>query len=254
MGEAGETGDAMEPADAFRTLEQLHQPDARMAYFAVRDGSSFRPIAQKDRYESVAALALDASVPDEVRVHFDTARNVYLYAWFVYRFHVVAEHQVLATLELALRTRLISVGVLDADGLYKTTLRPKAPDGRQREKVERVALRRLLELASEKGLLRNDRLADRAEWALRLAYQRQSQEQIERMTELGLTEMAVPDEDPVPNQDELDFDWIQHFAEHLPGIRNNYAHGSSSVHASVLTTFQFVRALIDQLFMTAEAG
>src|SRR5664279_217270 len=47
-----------------------------------------------------------AGVPQEIVLQFETARNVYLYAWFVYRFYPVAEHQSLACLELALRERL----------------------------------------------------------------------------------------------------------------------------------------------------
>lgn len=253
MTEAGDAASESEPVDGLRTLGQLQLPDARMAHLAVRHDSAFRAITQEDRYESVAVLALDEAVPSDVRIHFDTARNVYLYAWYVYRFHVVAEQQVLATLELALRTRLISAGVLDVEGVYRKALPPKAPGGPPRMSSERVALRRLLDLASAAGLLRNDRIEDRAEWALRLAYQRQSIEQIQKMRELGLTEMAVPDEAPVPNQDELDFDWIGHFAERLPSLRNDYAHGSSNLHASVLNTFQFVRALVHQLFVPHEA-
>ncbi|MGV8825306.1 hypothetical protein [Methylibium petroleiphilum] len=237
-----------------RTLEQLQQPDARMPHFAVWDGAAFRTITQEDRYESIAALALDQAVPSDIRIHFDTARNVYLYAWFVYRFHVVAEQQVLATLELALRTRLISAGILDAHGEYRRVRPPTTSGGPPRVKSERVGLRRLQELASEAGLLRNDRIKDRAAWAARLARQRQSIEQMQKMTELALTEMAVPDEAPVPSQDELDFDWIGHFAKHLPDLRNTHAHGSSNVHASVLRTFQFVRALIQQLFVDSAAG
>ena len=49
---------------------------------------------------------LHAGVPREIVLQFETARNVYLYAWFVYRFYPVAEHQSLACLELALRERL----------------------------------------------------------------------------------------------------------------------------------------------------
>ena len=39
-------------------------------------------------------------MPREIVLQFETARNVYLYAWFVYRFYPVSEHQCLACLEL----------------------------------------------------------------------------------------------------------------------------------------------------------
>ena len=239
------------PDDGLRSLKEMEQPDVRMAHFAVRDDGGFRPITQRDRHESISSLELDEAVPGEIRMHFDTARNVYLYAWFVYRFHVIAEQQALATLELALRTKLMSIGALDADGKYKKTLPPKVAGGLPREKRERAMLSRLLNIAAELGLLRNDRIEARAEWALRMARQRHSIEQIRKMDELGLTEMVLSNEDPVPTENELNFDWITAFAEALPEIRNTYAHGSSMLHASVLHTFEVVQGLVNQLYRSS---
>jgi len=36
-------------------------------------------------------LTLDPAVPHEVCEHFDAARNMFVYAWFGYEFHTVAE-------------------------------------------------------------------------------------------------------------------------------------------------------------------
>jgi len=101
-----------------------------MRFLAVREGGWVRSITQQDRHEFIAAYDLNPAVPEDIRVQFDTARNLYLYAWNVYRFHVVAEHQALSTLELALRTRLISANVLDAKGTHTRTLAPKVPGDR----------------------------------------------------------------------------------------------------------------------------
>ncbi|MEP6875766.1 MAG: hypothetical protein ABI887_15505 [Burkholderiales bacterium] len=56
-----------------------------MQYFAVRDGGTSRPFGQEDRYENISRFELHGDVCTDVRVHFDTARNLYLYAWFVVR-------------------------------------------------------------------------------------------------------------------------------------------------------------------------
>jgi len=240
-----------EPAEGLRTLEQLLMPDTRMNFLAIREGGSFRKLTQKDRYELIEALGLSEQVPEEVRVQFDTARNAYLYAWFVYRFHVVAEHHALATLELALRTRLISAGILDAKGKYTTSLPPKIPGGPPRKETKKAMLSNLLKLADDHGLLRNDWIENRRGWAMLLARERQFLERSRKMSELGLTEMDVPDEEPVPTADELNFDWVGHFTETLPGIRNIYAHGSSSLHTTVLRTFEITRTFINQLFVSA---
>ena len=48
-----------------------------MQYFAVRDGAISRPLGQEDRYENISRFELRDEVPADVRVHFDTARNLY---------------------------------------------------------------------------------------------------------------------------------------------------------------------------------
>lgn len=44
------------------------------------------------------------------------------------------------------------------------------------------------------------------------------------------------------------YDWLTVFIETLPRLRNEYAHGTQMLHASVLVTFQIVSDLIDQLW------
>jgi hypothetical protein len=107
----------LDPSDAMRGLAALTEADPRMRHFAIRDGNSFRPIAQSDRWDSIDQFRLLPTVPKGVRIHFDTARNLYLHGWFVYRFHVIAEQQALVSLEMALRVRLTQAEVLDVDGL-----------------------------------------------------------------------------------------------------------------------------------------
>lgn len=63
------------PADGLRTVDQLSLPDCRMTHFRVRDGSSFRPMSQLDRWEAIRQLELHHEVPEEIRTHYDTARN-----------------------------------------------------------------------------------------------------------------------------------------------------------------------------------
>lgn len=243
-----------EPAEGLRSVEQLHMPDVRMTFLAIRDGATFRKLSQHDRHEAISALGLSEHVPEDIRVQFDTARNAYLYAWYVYRFHVVAEHQALATLELALRTRLISAGILDEKGKYAVTVPSKAPGLPPRTEKRKAMLSDLLRLAREHTLLRNEWIAERDGWAARLASERQSFELARKMVELGLDEMPIPDEDPVPTAEELAFDWVAHYSETLPKVRNIHAHGSTMLHATVLRTFEVVRTFINQLFAGAPSA
>jgi hypothetical protein len=40
-----------------------------------------------DRQQRIGQFLLAEAVPHAIRVHFETAKNLYLYAWFVYRFY-----------------------------------------------------------------------------------------------------------------------------------------------------------------------
>lgn len=59
-----------------------------------------------ERHADVSIFELLPTVPADIRIHFETAKNLYLYAWFVYRFYPVAEQQAIASLEFGLRERL----------------------------------------------------------------------------------------------------------------------------------------------------
>lgn len=218
-----------EPGDELRAVNQLLIPDLRMKHFVVQTRSGTRPLSQDDRHQSIANLNLNLSVPQDIRVHFDTARNVYLHAWYVYRFHVIAEQHALISLEFALRTALQDAGLLNG----KRAVR---------------GLRQLLDTASKAELISNDAFPFREHWAKQLADRRVSLEQSDYMRRNGITTMTFAYEEPVPTGDELDFDWITQFRDSLPTIRNAYAHGSPNLHAGVMRTFEIVWSLINQLF------
>jgi hypothetical protein len=57
----------------------------------------------EDIYLGVERIRLNDNVPESVRSHFEIARNLILYSWFVYSFNVVAEMQAFASLEMAVR-------------------------------------------------------------------------------------------------------------------------------------------------------
>lgn len=240
-------------ADGLRSVDRLSTPDARMRHFVIAEAGSFRSISQDDRHLSIASFELRPEVPREVRVHFDTARNLYLYAWFVYRFHVIAEQQALASLEMALRLRLIDCTALPADGTFGIGPLRKAADSVGAERLKKRGLSSLLKSASENGFISNDRCASRLRWAQDMAYHRVRAEQLNHMIRSGQSEMTVPDEVPVPTLDELAHDWIGDFIDSLPRLRNTYAHGSSMLHPSVLRTFDVVANLTNQLFAPRQA-
>lgn len=93
--------------DTLKPFEELLEPDSRQKYFAVvnRITGESRQISLRDRYQAIEYIVLSPDVPDEIREHFDTARNLLVYSWFVYRFNQVAELHAFSSLEFALKTK-----------------------------------------------------------------------------------------------------------------------------------------------------
>ncbi len=239
------------PADELRTVDQLGLPDCRMTHFHVRHGSSFRPMSQLDRWEAIRQLELHPEVPEEIRTHYNTARNVYLFAWHVYRFHVVAEHQVLATLEMALRQALFERCFLDQEG--RPLAWPAAAQASTKQ-PRPLTLSNLLTLARSKGVVQNNGFTRRLKWAQQLADGRRRLQEVEFMQRNNITEMVFPDEPAVPTIDELECDWLDDLVEAIPRLRNEYAHGTQMLHATVLRTFEMVSELVNQLWPTASSS
>ncbi len=56
-------------------------------------------------YNEVERITISSSTPTDVRNHFETARNLLVYSWFVYSFNITAIMQALASLEMAVREK-----------------------------------------------------------------------------------------------------------------------------------------------------
>jgi len=56
-------------------------------------------------YEELEQIQLNPTVPESVRSHFEIARNLAVYSWFVYSFNVVAAMQAFASLEMAVKEK-----------------------------------------------------------------------------------------------------------------------------------------------------
>ncbi|MFM0159704.1 hypothetical protein [Paraburkholderia sediminicola] len=223
--------------EALRDIHSLYLPDSRNEVFGrFDDCGAFRPATAQDQLDDVVRFILGSGVPESVRVHFETAKNLYAYAWFVFRFHAVAEQQALASLEFALRERLTAEVVRNP---LKGRRRPRG-------------LSAWLEEARIRGVITNERLSWREAWALERAKSRVEFDQFEQMRRLGLTSMQFDYSDVQPSPDDLQHDWLGVFIDSLPKIRNTYAHGSTLLHPTVLQTFEIVSELINQLFSSAE--
>lgn len=179
-----------------------------------------------DRLCYIAQFKLFVDVPEDVQIHFETGKNLFVYAWYVYRFHMVAEQHILATLEMATRARLAAWAGGDA------------PRG----------LAKLLRSARANELIANERLSNRDQWAFERARWRHDCAEMLRMNEEGLTECAIDYSNVRPSDEDMQFDWLEHFIGTLPDLRNMHAHGSGALYPAVGRTFEIVQELINQMF------
>lgn len=94
--------------ESLKKLEEICHPDERQKFFARLDLASttgFRSLTLKDFHEAANSIQLHEGVPEDIRNHFQTARNLIIYSWFYYPFNVTAQLCAYTSLEFALRTR-----------------------------------------------------------------------------------------------------------------------------------------------------
>jgi hypothetical protein len=93
--------------ERLKRLEDICRPDERWLNRIDIDHSTgaVTPTTIESIYGLVEEIRLNAGVPDDVRSHFEIARNLALYSWFVYSFNVVAGMQAFASLEMAVREK-----------------------------------------------------------------------------------------------------------------------------------------------------
>jgi hypothetical protein len=224
--------------EKLRPVAFVCEPDPRSTAFARIDPTTgtARKIELSDYHEALAPLALHAGVPEDIIQQFETARNLYLYAWFIYRFYIVAEHQGLACLELALRDRLkaeISAGKIHYRG-KKPSLRP------------------LLEYAVQQGLVKNEGFEIWRNRGVVRSRERVEMEKLREMTEKKLDEITWDDSDIEVTAEDLDWDFVSGLVDFLPKLRNRRAHGSTELHNSTLNSIRTVCEIINQLYQRPE--
>jgi len=217
--------------DLLKSLAEVSTPDPRSHGRVRIDATGVRPLTLEDHHAAVAGLSLSAAVPEHIQIAYDTARNLYIYAWYVYRFYPLVEHQALACLEMGLRQRL-----------------GKLPPKYWRFPDREPTLKPLLRYAIDQGLLRNEGFRRWREQVQQRAKDRHSLEMIRRMSEEGLKEMTIDPDAAVPNDGDRAWDYLLVLLDTLPAIRNDYAHGSTTLHSQVLGMLELVGEVLDQIF------
>ena len=207
--------------DPLKSLDEICEPDKRQKLFL--------GISLNGNHAKLSRIKLNRRVPVEVRQLFETAKNLSLYSWFVYRFHQVSELTAYSALEMALRLR------------YEKEV------GKKR----RLTFRELLGYAQENNWIDNNRFSRpyQNETARRKA-------EHEKFLEVVLS--GAPDSgesipiDPPTEQEVLkarnEPDMVSGIVDSFAILRNELAHGSSTLHPNSIATLQVVAEVINQIY------
>lgn len=216
-------------SDYLRTPDTVFKPDSRSPKKSFMTG---QPLTIERQYNTVADIVLHENVPDDVRVQFETVKNIYLYAWFVYRFYPVAKTQAYACLELALRERF------EAEMLAAGEKKRGAGPG----------LKQLLRYALEHDYLKDENFSAWQQRTVQRAKDRTERELWEEARRNGLDKIQIDETQYEIKDEDRDHEYMNILVEVIPRLRNHYAHGSNSLDNRALDTIQLVAEMINQIY------
>lgn len=193
-----------------RSIENMQVSDPRWASFGrVNVRGEIEPITLEQYAKPIQEIKLNCSVPESIATHFETAKNLALYAWHVYRFTPVAELYAYISIELALRS--------------------KTGDTKQ-------PFKKLLKKAIEDGVLSNERFS---QWKRVTEHRKyRYQENIE---------LAQYFDQAIPEPPEY-WNYLDILVENIPNFRNTYAHGSTSISPWASAALEDSAEIINQLY------
>jgi hypothetical protein len=236
--------------DGLKSFDEILQLDDRNQIFSLEDRltGERRRITIEDRYQMISSYELHDGVPDNVATQYDVARNLYVYAWFEYRFYNVAEVQALMALEFGLKERVGEQGLKD----YIKDRKRQHLAATGKKLGLSSGMKTLIEYCRDYDLVRNEQFTawhvqpqKQAEHAMRMeAFERMQAEGLEEI-ELDFSKVSVPE----PSDE---YDHIEHLVKYVNKIRNNYAHGSSTLHPNVLGTFEMVSEFLNSVYAKAQ--
>ena len=225
----------MPKRDELKPLSEILEPDNRNQFWNVINQSTGeeRPIVLEDHYRVIEQFSLHDSVPGEVATQFDVARNIYIYAWYEYRFYNVSEMQVLTVLELTLRQRISKQELK----IYIKARKEKAVEDTGKKLHLSDGMKTLIEYCADNGLIQSSKFTAWHRQPELKAKQEYLLNTIAKMKETGDEECELDySKLEIPKPDDS-YDHVQHLIDHVNKIRNSYAYASADLYPNVLSTF-----------------
>lgn len=211
--------DSKKVQDPLKPLDEICEPDVRQAFF--------RGASLDCDHAELSRIILSKKVPADVRQLFETAKNVSLYSWFVYRFHQVSELVAYSALEMALRLR------------YE----------KEKGKKTNASLGKLLEHARKENWIHNEGFSYLDETARRRAEYKKSLEAI--LSRGPDSDEPIPVDPPTEQEIQEawnELDMVSGIVEATPKLRNELAHGSSNLIPSSIASLRVVAEVINQIY------
>ena len=190
--------------------DQLMEPDPRNT----RSGQSLdgwpRPLSVQLLHGAISQLELSPDVPEDICGRFETVRNLFLYAWYVYDFTMPA--------------------ILYGQTIVESAIREKCK--RENIKIsDRIGLSGLLKIAIHHGWLKNSTFS-------------RTQEMFVPSLDLERGMTYTPKYKPE------DQDYCEVIAETIPSNRNHLAHGHTALESPGMAfgTLELCAEIINALF------
>ncbi|MEW8437167.1 MAG: hypothetical protein AB2689_03335 [Candidatus Thiodiazotropha taylori] len=93
--------------EELKELGHIIEADERQQHFAVvnNETGEYRNLTLEDVYRKAKSIQLNDTVPDKVKSHFSTAKNLLVYSWYHYPFNVTAQFLAFVTVEMSLKDK-----------------------------------------------------------------------------------------------------------------------------------------------------
>ena len=210
--------------DSLRKPNEAYLPDGRSSAFGLNNIS--------DQHKKIEVYILEDYVPEKVVTQYEVARNIYLYAYNVYRFYMVAQHQALVALEFAIKECI----------------------GKEKIKLYGKKIKKGNGLAACLYYIFDKELIDNADFPIwqhrhrRDAEQKYMSEKSDEMDEKGLEKIELNYNEIVYEEYSLEWDYLKVLSKSMPDLRNMHAHGSTTLYNQVLLTFENVTTIINTIY------
>lgn len=197
--------------EKFKQLDEIEKSDPRTHAFVIYDETlgDYRDKEISDVHKRLEEIQLEDYVPQEIRDHFITSKHLVLYSWYVYRFNAVADLHAVTSLEYALKIK---------------------------SRKEGMGLARLIAHAVENGWIED---ADFSIHRHKTKIRKEERQQIHGILGVELADTDNP----------IDGEYTSILSKSLPFLRNDYAHGSSTIGPSSYSKLTIVAEFINKIFM-----